>query len=145
MQLTGNVFRKDEIFTATLVTFSYTYKANGRIDKIRIMFNEDFREHLEKEKAVLTIPSEILKETNALRIRIMELVQAGMGYDARWAVKLKHLRELCAYNRQLKFFKQDIKNLFKKDIKKPTLPYQLTFTKAANGDQVAIFTRRVAV
>ncbi len=136
MQLTGNVFRKDEMFTGTLVAFSYTYKANGQIDKIRIAFNEDFREHLEKEKAVLAIPSEILRETNALRIRIMELVQAGMGYDARWAVKLKYLRELCAYTRQMKFLKQDLKKL--------KLPYHLTFTKAANGDQVIIFTRQAA-
>ena len=134
MRIKGNIFRKDEIFTGSLLSFSHTYKEDGKIDKIKIFFNSELRSHLQKEKSVLAIPNEILISTNALKIRIMELVQAGMGHQQRWAVRLRHLRELCAYSRQTKFLKHDIKRL--------ELPYHLSFNKTIDGDQVVIFTRK---
>jgi len=134
MQITGNVFAKDSIYTGTLVSFQYTKTPDSKVDKIRIIFNPKLHEHLEQEKAVITIPNEILMETNALRIRLMELVQAGMGYKDKWMMKLSYLKKLCVYDRELKYFKRDITRL--------ELPYVLTFIKGDNRQQVVVFTKK---
>ena len=134
MQVTGNVFGKGSMYTGTLVSFEYTKTKNGRVDKIRIIFNSKLHKHLEEEKAVLAIPNEILFETNALRIRLLEVIQSGMGYQGKWMMKLSYLKELCAYDRELKYFKRDI-GLLK-------LPYRLSFVKGENKEQIAVFTRK---
>lgn len=135
MQITGNVFAKDSLYTGTLVSFQYTKTEDDKVDKIRIIFNPQLHEHLEEEKAVLAIPNEILFETNALRIRLMEIVQSGMGYQSKWMMKLSYLRELCVYDRELKYFKRDINRL--------DLPYDLSFMKGGNREQIAVFARRI--
>lgn len=134
MQITGNVFAKDSLYTGTLVSFQYTKAEDGKVDKIRIIFNPQLHDHLEEEKAVLAIPNEILFETNALRIRLMEIVQSGMGYQDKWMMKLSYLRELCVYDRELKYFKRDINRL--------ELPYNLSFIKGQNREQIAVFVRK---
>lgn len=133
MQITGNIFERDKVFTGSLVSFIYTSKPSKKRDKIQIVFNPTFREYLEKENAVLRIPDEILTSTNALKIRLLELVKAGMGGKYHWSIRLSYLRKLCVYAREVKYLKREIKNL--------DLPYRVSFQKTDDGDQVVSFSK----
>ena len=131
MQITGNIFDRDKIFTGSLVSFFYTNK-DKRKDTIQIVFNPIFREHLDKEENVLLIPDEILTSTNALKIRLIELVRVGMGTKKQWSIRLSYLRELCVYSREVKYLKRDIKGL--------DLQYAVSFTKTDDRDQIVLFS-----
>lgn len=132
MHISGNVFNKNEKFAGTLVSFSYTYDDAGQIDKVKMVFHKDFRDHLQQQKSVLALDNEILTSINPLEIRLRELVRVGMGVSPKWEISLKKLQPLCADTREMRYFKRAIKSL--------KIPYRLSFRKSANGGEVAVFT-----
>ena len=131
MHVSGNVFNKNEKFAGTLVSFSYTYDNLGQIDRVKMVFHKDFRDHLEQQKSVLALDDGILTSVNPLEIRLKELVRVGMGASPKWEISLNKLQPLCADTREMRYFKRAIKGL--------KLPYSLSFRKSANGDEIAVF------
>ena len=63
-QFVGNVFKRDEVFTGTLVSFSYPKKSG----QIQISFNPKLLDAVEQDCSCLSIPSEILQLKNPFQI-----------------------------------------------------------------------------
>ena len=137
VQISGNIFNKNEEFTGSLVEFSYTRDVSGQPDKIRMTFSKTFRKHLQEEGSVLSLPGEVLVSNNPLQIRLIEVVRCHMGRSRKWQVGLTKLMALCYEKKRSKYE-------FKRAIKKTEIPYDVEFRKSLNrkGD-VVIFQPKV--
>lgn len=79
INISGNIFDKNQEFTGTLMEFNYTRDGSGKIDKIVMIFNKNFRQHLQRDESVLTIPGEVLVSNNPLQIRLIEVARCHIG------------------------------------------------------------------
>ncbi|MEL6442480.1 MAG: replication initiator protein A [Cyanobacteria bacterium J06621_8] len=133
IQMSGNIFDKNQEFTGSLIEFSYTRDASGEIDRIVMAFGEKFRQHLQKDESVLTIPGEVLVSNNPLQIRLIEVARCHMGKKLKWEVGLTKLMNLCYEKRRSKYE-------FKRAVKKTHLPYSVEIRKSTSSkDEVVVF------
>jgi plasmid replication initiation protein len=121
----GNIFGDDTNPVEGFTLISYKYeKRDGRIQKIKIIFNERILESV-KEKGLLAIDTNVINEESGVKKRLLELVKVSKGDANEWVVGLQRLKELCAFEGELKKFKRQIKSY--------DLPWKSEFSKAMNG------------
>lgn len=132
----GNIFRENEKITTEfhLIEAEYQEDDNGKLGKIRIKFNERLIDSARYAKGLLEIDPKVINEDSGLKKRLLELVKTGMGKDLEWTVGLERLKDLCASERQTKWFKRDLKNL--KDI-----PWKLIFSPRIGGGENVTFSK----
>lgn len=118
-QFVGNVFKKDEIFTGTLVSFSYP---NGS-GKIQISFNSKLFEVIEDDSSCLAISDEVLRLKSPLQIRLIEFLRLRMGDKDEWVISLEKLKVYCGVPRDMTL------RIFKRNLLRQNLPYLLEFSK----------------
>lgn len=121
-QFVGNVFKKDETFTGTLVSFSYPEKKG----QIQISFNPKLIDVLEEDSSCLTIPDEILKLRNPFQIRLIEFLRLRMGDKNEWVIGLNKLKDYCGVQKDMTL------RLFKRNLMRQKVPYSITFSKSPN-------------
>lgn len=139
INISGNIFDKNQEFTGTLMEFNYTRDGSGKIDKIVMIFNKNFRQHLQRDESVLTIPGEVLVSNNPLQIRLIEVARCHIGRKPKWEVRLTKLMSLCYEKRRSKYE-------FKRAVKKTRLPYSVEFRKSADSnDEVVVFQPSVEI
>ena len=124
----GNIFRDDANLVEgfTLIGCRYEKKEN-RIQKIKIIFNERILESVRYEKGLLVIDTNVVNEESGVKKRLLELVKVSKGEAKEWVVGLQRLKELCAFERELKKFKSQIKSY--------DLPWEIEFSKAIGGGE----------
>lgn len=132
-QFTGNVFKKDEVFTGTLVSFSYPQKSG----QIQIGFNPKFLSVMEEDCSCLSIPSEILRLKNPFQIRLIEFLRLRMGDKHEWIIGLQKLKDYCGVQKDMTL------RIFKRNLLRQVIPYSIEFSEAKKLiNQKVIFKKR---
>lgn len=133
----GNIFRENEKVksTFTLIKVDSMDEKGGRLDRIRITFDERLIESARYAKGLLEIDPKVINEDSGLRKRIMELVKTSMGESKEWAVGLDKLQALCAHEGLLKHFKGEIKKF-------EDLPWMIVFSPKIGGGEKATFIKK---
>ncbi len=128
----GNIFRENEKTTEifTLIQASYEDET-GRIERVRLVFNERIMESIKLFKGLLAINSDIINEESGIKKRLLELVAVSKGKDRSWTVGIERLQALCAHEGTLKEFKRQLKEY--------SLPWDINFSKASERTQNATF------
>ena len=131
----GNIFRVDDetVHNFTLIDASYTDRT-GKLERIRIYFNERLKESARNNKGLLAIDNTVLHEESGMKKRILELVAASKGNDKSWTVRIKRLQAMCAHEGRLKDFKYQLKSY--------NLPWDISFTPVFEGGEKVTFSNR---
>ena len=121
----GNIFRDDANLVEGFTLISCRYeKKDDRIQKIKIIFNERILESV-RERGLLAIDTNVINEESGVKKRLLELVKVSKGEAKEWVVGLQRLKELCAFEGEIKEFKRQIKSY--------DLPWKVEFSKAISG------------
>ncbi len=131
----GNIFREDDATVEhfTLISARHTDRT-GKLERIRIEFDERLKESARNNKGLLAIDNAVLHEESGMKKRILELVAVSKGKDKSWTVSLKRLRAMCAHDGELKEFKRQLKNY--------DLPWDISFTPILEGGEKVTFSDR---
>lgn len=134
----GNIFRENEKITEifTLIRASYIDQS-GKLERINITFDERLVESVRYSKGLLVIDPILLREEAGIKKRLLELVAVSIGKETTWTVGLDRLRAMCAHDGESKGFKRQLKEY--------SLPWIVSFTKAANGGENVTFKMRESV
>jgi plasmid replication initiation protein len=129
----GNIFREDEQLTSgfTLIRYEHIKNANGLVEAIKMTFDERLIESVRYSKGLLAIDENVIKEDSGIKKRLLELVKVSKGEALQWKVRLSRLKEMCAYEGEIKEFKRILKCR--------SLPWDIEFVKAINEDNILIF------
>ena len=119
-QFVGNVFKKDEVFTGTLVSFSYP-KGSGQI---QIAFNSKLLEVIEDDCSCLAISDEVLRLRSPLQIRLIEFLRLRIGNKNEWIIGLEKLKNSCGVPKEMTL------RLFKRNLLRQKIPYTIEFSSA---------------
>ncbi len=128
----GNIFGEGyttKIFT--LATFAYT-DDTGKMERIKVTFNEPLIQSARYNKGLLTIGQDILHEESGIRKRLLELVAVSKGKEPSWTVGLEHLQAMCVHEGRLKEFKFQLKRY--------ALPWKVDFIKRAGQGENITFS-----
>jgi hypothetical protein len=129
----GNIFRDDSNLVDGFTLISCRYeKYGGRIQKIRMTFNERILESVRNDKGLLAIDFEVIQEESGIKKRLLELVKISKGINEEWVVGLDRLKEMCAHEGELKKFKSLLKSY--------ELPWKVSITKKGDGRCKVIFS-----
>ncbi len=131
----GNIFRENERTTEVFTLIQASYEdETGKIERIRLVFNERIVESIKLFKGLLSINQDVINEEAGIKKRLLELVAVSKGKELSWTVKLERLQALCAH--------EGIVKEFKRQLKEYCLPWDVSFNKAVGGGQNVIFTDR---
>lgn len=132
----GNIFREDikTELAFTLIKYQLIESTeNNGFDKVRMSFDERLIESVRHQNGLLAINKQIIHEESGIKKRLLELVAVSKGNNDEWSVRLSRLKEMCAHEGCLKEFKRLLKSY--------KLPWNISFSKAVNGeDKVTFFT-----
>jgi len=129
----GNIFRENEKITEVFTLIQASYEdETGKIERIRLVFNERIIESIKLFKGLLSINSDIINEEAGIKKRLLELVTVSKGKESSWTVGIERLQALCAHEGTLKRFKYELKQY--------TLPWEVTFSKAIGSGENVTFT-----
>lgn len=134
----GNIFRENEKITEifTLIQASYEDET-GKIERVRLVFNERIMESINLFKGLLSINSDVINEEAGIKKRLLELVAVSKGKDRSWTVGIGRLQALCSHEGTLKEFKRQLKEY--------SLPWDINFSKAVGKTQNITFVDKSAV
>jgi len=128
----GNIFREDEKTTEVFTLIQAIYEdKTGKLEKIRLTFNERIIESVKLFRGLLCINPDIINEEAGIKKRLLELVTVSMGKESNWIVGLERLQALCAHEGELKAFKRQLKEY--------NLPWTMSFSKAIGGGENVTF------
>jgi hypothetical protein len=128
----GNIFRENEKTTEIFTLIQAAYEdETGKIERVRLVFNERIMESIRLFKGLLAINSDVINEESGIKKRLLELVAVSKGKDRSWAVGIERLQALCAHEGTLKEFKRQLKEY--------SLPWDITFSKAMGKTQNVTF------
>ena len=133
-QFVGNLFKRDEIFTGTLVSFSYP-EGTGQI---QIAFNSKLLEAIEDDCSCLAISDEILRLKSPLQIRLIEFLRLRMGDKEEWVIGLEKLKNYCGVPKEMTL------RLFKRNLLRQTIPYSIEFSSATKLINQKVMFRKSA-
>ena len=131
----GNIFKDDVNIEVgfTLIRYEYIEETSrGGSDKVRVTFDERLVDSVRYQNSLLVINSEVIKEESGIKKRLLELIKTSKGESKEWSVKLNRLQQMCAHEGELKYFKRELSSY--------TLPWRVTFSKSANGDEKVTFS-----
>jgi Replication initiator protein A len=130
----GNIFRENEKITSifTLIEVDFL-KKDGKIDRIRIKFNERLIESARYSRGLLEINSDVINEISGIKKRLLELVKTSKGTDPIWTVGLERLQAMCAHEGVLKGFKRELNSY-------QCLPWMVSFSPKIDGGENVSFT-----
>ena len=129
----GNIFRENEKTTEVFTLIQASYEdETGKIERIRLVFNERIVESIKFFKGLLSINQDAINEEAGIKKRLLELVAVSKGKESSWTVSLERLQALCAHEGTAKEFKRQLKEY--------CLPWSVSFNKAVGGGQNITFT-----
>jgi Replication initiator protein A len=125
----GNIFRDNEKITEvfTLLGVKYLKTDNGRIDCVRLNFNERLIDSIRYSSGLLSIEKTVIHEESGIKKKLLELVKISKGNAKEWIVGLKRLQQMCAHEGELKKFKIQLKSY--------DFPWKIEFSKAIGGGE----------
>ena len=134
----GNIFRENEKITEVFTLIQASYEdETGKIERVRLVFNERIVESIKLFKGLLSINQDVINEEAGIKKRLLELVAVSKGKESNWTVNLERLQALCAHEGTVKEFKRQLKEY--------CLPWNVGFNKAVGGGQNVIFTDKTAL
>jgi hypothetical protein len=132
----GNIFRENEKTTEIFTLIQASYENDtGKIERIRLVFNERIVESIKFFKGLLSINKDVINEEAGIKKRLLELVAVSKGKESSWTVSLERLQALCAHEGAVKEFKRQLKEY--------CLPWNVSFNQAVRGGQNITFTDKV--
>ena len=132
----GNIFRENEKITEVFTLIQASYEdETGKIERIRLVFNERIMESVKLFKGLLSTNPDIINEEAGIKKRLLELVAVSMGKESSWIVGLDRLQALCAHEGEAKEFKRQLRGY--------ELPWAVNFSKAVRGGENVIFSSKI--
>ncbi len=129
----GNIFRENEKTTEVFTLIQASYEdETGKIERIRLVFNERIVESIKLFKGLLSINQDVVNEEAGIKKRLLELVAVSKGKEPSWTVRLERLQALCAHEGTVKEFKRQLKEY--------CLPWNVSFNRAVGAGQNITFT-----
>lgn len=129
----GNIFRENEKTTEVFTLIQASYEdETGKIERIRLVFNERIVESVKLFKGLLSINRDVINEEAGIKKRLLELVAVSKGKESSWTVRLERLQALCAHEGTVKEFKRQLKEY--------CLPWNVDFNRTVGGGQNITFT-----
>lgn len=118
-----NIWRSEETNVFTLADVSFE-NSTGKLERIRINFNQRLIDSVEINNALLTVDEEIIKETKSqIRKRLLEIVKVAIGTKNKWEIGFHGLKELLAADEMTdKKLKQTLEERIK-------IPWDMTILK----------------